>query len=60
MLLTGKKVPKLPNTTKHIKINGVKKLEIMHAIPNKVLCRYSIGQVIGEGNFAVVRKCFDK
>lgn len=60
ILVTGKKVPKLPNTSKEIKANGVKKSETMHAIPNKVLNRYSIGQVIGEGNFAVVRRCSDK
>lgn len=59
--VAGKKVPKLPITTKQIKTNGVKKSDsTLNAIPNKVLSRYSIGQVIGEGNFAVVRRCWDK
>ena len=32
----------------------------MNTIPSKVLSRYSIDQVIGERNFAVVGRCSDK
>lgn len=54
----GRGVPKLPNKTKAIK--GTKRLDSIPSIPNKVLSKYSVGVVIGDGNFAVVRKCVDK
>lgn len=59
-ICTGKKVPKLPNANKDMKTNGLKKSDTLSTIPGKVLNRYSIGQVIGEGNFAVVRRCSDR
>uniref|UniRef100_A0A1B6CC46 non-specific serine/threonine protein kinase n=1 Tax=Clastoptera arizonana TaxID=38151 RepID=A0A1B6CC46_9HEMI len=54
----GRGVPKLPTKTKAIKI--LKQQEYCSSIPNKVLSKYSVGLIIGDGNFAVVRKCFDK
>ena len=58
-LFSGKKVPKLPNAIKDMRTNGSKKSD-MNTIPSKVLSRYSIDQVIGERNFAVVGRCSDK
>ncbi|KAK9498719.1 hypothetical protein O3M35_003292 [Rhynocoris fuscipes] len=54
----GKGVPKLPNKTKALK--QPKRTESTPSIPAKVLGKYIMGQVIGDGNFAVVRKCIDK
>uniref|UniRef100_A0A1B6KKI1 non-specific serine/threonine protein kinase n=1 Tax=Graphocephala atropunctata TaxID=36148 RepID=A0A1B6KKI1_9HEMI len=54
----GRGVPKLPNKTKPVK--GSRRENSNSNIPSKVLSRYSVGLVIGDGNFAVVRRCFDK
>jgi len=56
----GHDVPKLPNKTKALKPVSIKRQESSLNIPSKVLNKYSIGQIIGDGNFAVVRKCTDK
>ncbi|XP_026809417.1 serine/threonine-protein kinase GE16371 [Rhopalosiphum maidis] len=50
---SGKRVPQLPKTTKANR-------SITSSIPNKVLSRYTIGDRLGDGNFAVVYRCFDK
>jgi len=54
----GRGVPKLPNKTKPVK--GARRQDSNPNIPSKVLSRYSVSQIIGDGNFAVVRRCFDK
>ncbi|KAL1138811.1 hypothetical protein AAG570_008873 [Ranatra chinensis] len=54
----GRGVPKLPNKTKALKPS--KRQEPALNLPSKVLSRYSVGQVIGDGNFAIVRRCVDK
>lgn len=54
----GKGIPKLPNKTKALKPQ--KRQDSSLNISNKILGRYSVGQIIGDGNFAVVRKCIDK
>lgn len=54
----GRGVPKLPTKTKALKLP--KRQDSNPSIPNKVLNKYCVGLVIGDGNFAVVRRCFDK
>ncbi|KAG8337205.1 Serine/threonine-protein kinase dclk1 [Homalodisca vitripennis] len=58
LLYLGRGVPKLPNKTKSVK--GSRRQDSNPSIPSKVLSRYSVGLIIGDGNFAVVRRCFDK
>ncbi|XP_022200292.1 serine/threonine-protein kinase GM11705-like isoform X2 [Nilaparvata lugens] len=55
----GRGVPKLPNKTKAFKVSKRQDSNNL-SIPNKVLSKYSVGFVIGDGNFAVVRRCCDK
>ncbi|XP_050520083.1 serine/threonine-protein kinase GL21140 [Daktulosphaira vitifoliae] len=50
---SGRRVPRLPNTTKANR-------NIAGSIPSKVLNRYAVGDRLGDGNFAVVYRCFDK
>ncbi|XP_050442455.1 serine/threonine-protein kinase GL21140 [Adelges cooleyi] len=50
---TGRRVPRLPKTTKANR-------NITGSIPSKVLNRYTIGDRLGDGNFAVVYRCYDK
>uniref|UniRef100_A0A0A9WRU7 non-specific serine/threonine protein kinase n=1 Tax=Lygus hesperus TaxID=30085 RepID=A0A0A9WRU7_LYGHE len=54
----GRALPKLPNKTKALKVQ--KRQDSSLNISSKVLNNYSVGQIIGDGNFAVVRKCVDK
>ncbi|XP_075227515.1 serine/threonine-protein kinase GA29083 [Lycorma delicatula] len=54
----GRGIPKMPNKTKALKLS--KRHDSNPSIPNKVLSKYCVGLVIGDGNFAVVRRCFDK
>lgn len=54
----GKSGPKLPNKTKALKLQ--RRQESALNISSNLLSRYIVGQEIGDGNFAVVRRCTDK
>lgn len=54
----GKGIPKLPNKTKALKEQ--KRPDSSSNISSRVLAKYNVGQVIGDGNFAIVRKCTEK
>lgn len=57
--LLGIGVPKLPNKTKALKAQKKQEPSSVN-IASKLLGRYTVGQEIGDGNFAVVRRCTDK
>jgi hypothetical protein len=60
-VLTGREVPKMPTKTSVARCATatIKRRENLN-IPSKLLQRYSVGQIIGDGNFAVVRQVYDK
>ncbi|KAI5699537.1 hypothetical protein M8J75_004414 [Diaphorina citri] len=58
---SGREVPKMPTKTSVARCATatIKRRENLN-IPSKLLQRYSVGQIIGDGNFAVVRQVYDK
>ncbi|KAL1455189.1 hypothetical protein WDU94_009300 [Cyamophila willieti] len=58
---SGREVPKMPTKTNVVRCTTatIKRRENLN-IPPKLMQRYSIGQIIGDGNFAVVRQIYDK
>lgn len=40
--------------------NSIEPREIETVIPSQISLKYKIGKIIGDGNFAVVRKCFER
>lgn len=58
---SGMEVPKMPTRTNVSRCGTatIKRRETLN-IPNKLLQRYSVGQILGDGNFAVVRQVYDK